>query len=526
VVLGLVACAIALLPTPVPYPRWFDPDDASQGIFVNDLSFHGDYDASFEGALAYQDVYRGDWAAQRLSYSLPLSALQRALGIARHDVETLLTAAAVTFALAMCTLAALFLTPRQSGFSRERLAIVGIAVVHPSLILFARTGASFYLLAAALFWATMFAALRYAETSHSGWLIAAAISVGLFTADPYPPLAALPVALVFGFAATGRLGATLRDRRVIAATGSALALAAAVTAGLGLVFDGSAWTFAERVLAFQGERSASLGLGQLTQVSPVDKLVKWGNQHFLFVIDGLGDPTRGDQIWTLNAYHIGFLALFPVMVFGALRGLRERDPSTRLAVSVIGAFAVVFMTVSFPEGRYTLALVPCYAALFVRGLREVTGEGRAYSAALGAVLVLLSFETQLQLARVYEPRSEAAWRAYDGLRELAPTLSDHAGRRLRVRMPNDPDYAMKLYFRMVMDPAWRWLPADRFDATLERRPNALRVVVVDAGDGAAISRWRDLGFVERLRIDADRRLVVLQRPQGIPASPGGQGAST
>ena len=32
-------------------------------------------------------------------------------------------------------------------------------------------------------------------------------------------------------------------------------------------------------------------MGQLT-VSPVDKLVKWAHQHFTFVVDELGDPTR------------------------------------------------------------------------------------------------------------------------------------------------------------------------------------------------------------------------------------------
>lgn len=514
VLLGLIACGLALLPAPVDYPRLFDPDDASQGIFVNDLTFRGDYDASFEGAREYQDAYRGDWAAQRLSYSLPISALQRWLGIARHDVESLLTVLAVLFAVTGCGLAAVALTPGQTGATPERLAIVGISIVHPSMLLFTRTGASFYLFAHALFWGVMAAALRYSESRQRRWLVAATLLVALFVANPYPPLAALPFALLFAFASSGRLAAARRNWRIYLAVGSAVALAALLTLGLGLAYDGSALGFAERVLRFQGERSASIGIAQLTGVDPTDKLLKWANQHFLFLVDDLGDPTRSDTGWTLNAHHAGFLGLLPVMAFGAVAGLRAHEPQARLAASVVAAFALVFLTVSFPEGRYTLALIPCYAAFAVRGVREAAGHGFAFPLALGVILSLLSLETQIHLARVYEPRSEEIWRPFDGIRELAPRLAAHAGRPVRVRLPGDPDYASNLYFRMVMDPAWRWLPADRFDATLDRQPREIRVVVVEAEAVAELAKWHVLGFAERTRLEAgrgSRPLVVLER---------------
>src|SRR5262245_18028552 len=95
---GVAAClATWVLGAEIPY---FDYDAATQGIFVDDLAYRGDFDASFEGLPGRQDRYRTGFAAQRLAFSLPLSWLQRGLALERWQVEDLLRAAALVFAFA------------------------------------------------------------------------------------------------------------------------------------------------------------------------------------------------------------------------------------------------------------------------------------------------------------------------------------------------------------------------------------------------------------------------------------------
>ena len=514
---GVAACLAVLSPCPVDYARFFDPDDATQGIFVNDLTFRGDYDQSFAGSNEYQDLYRADWAAQRLPYSLVVSGVQRVLGVAPYDVEGLLTVFAVVFAALGTWFAALCLTRGEEGLSVTRLAIFGIALVHPSLVLFSRSAASFYLLAYMLFWACLYTALRYAESGRKVYLGLAAVSVAVFAINPYPPVLVLPIALFAAFGLRGELPHILRDRRVWAAVAVSALLAVATTAALGILFEGSALGFAERILRFQGERAARVGWAQLVDVSLLDKLHKWVDQHFLFLVDSLGDPTRTDAVWTLGVYHSGFLGLLPLSIYGAVTGWRAGDAGARFAAAILAAFAGVFFSVSFPEGRYILALVPCYAGFAVRGLKSLfDGAGpQTWQLVLTLLLLLLSLETHIHLARVYEPRSERIWADFDGMRELAPLLAPFAGDPTWIQLPAQPDYGAGLYFRMVMDPAWRWVGEEPFERAIARGRGP-RLVVADAVEaGSTPTQHGRPGFEELERFETGRNprsWIIWTRP--------------
>ncbi|MCH2173118.1 hypothetical protein MK489_20250 [Myxococcota bacterium] len=520
-VISVVACASLLLPHPVDYPRVFDPDDATQGIFVNDLSFRDHFAASFLDSAEYQDRYRADWAAHRLPFSLLASALQRGFAIPPHAVGDLLLALGACFALLGSWLASVCLTRGTSATTTTRLAIVGISLAHPSLALLARTGASFYLFAYALFWGSLCFAIRYAETHRTRDLVGAAGCVAVFIANPYPPILALVPCLVILYATLGQLRETLRTPRIYAAVGLATFSAASGMAVLGMVFETSLATYVARLWRFQQARGAAVSWAQLFETSLIDKLHKWVDQHFLFLVDGLGDPTRSDILWTLGSYHAGFLGFLPLIAYGAWLGLRRHESSARIALAVLAGFGLVFLTVSFPEGRYTVALVPCYAALALTALRQIVPNPEPRRLILAAVLGLLALETQHAIAHAYGPSRQRIWAPPQGMLEAVPALNDFSGQPLGIRWPEPVDYAGGLYFRMVMDPAWGSIDDSNFEALLDRQ-DTVRLASVEPPHSRRSAHLEAAGFRPFTRIQTEgpngtSPLTIWVRPPLRPA---------
>jgi hypothetical protein len=500
---------------------YFDGDDATQGIFVNDLSLHGDYTWSFAGSRERQDLYRADWAAHRLAYSLVASAFQRALSLPPYAVEDLLRVFALLFAAAGSWLAALALT-RADPLLPRRLAIFAFASAHPSLLLFARTGASFYLLAYALFWACVYVGVRYAETSRPRLLYGLAglgVPVALL---PYPPLLCLPAVLALALATRGRLGEALRTRHLYVALALSVALAIVAGTWLGLVYEGSVEGFGERLLAFARARSAAISGSQLLDVSLLDKLAKAFHQQVWLSVDGYGDRTRTDSVWTAGATSPALLVWVGIAVYGAVTSLRTRDPDARLTAAVAGVFALVFLSVSFPEGRYILALVPCWGWFAVRGVETLAGGGAPARALLGVMMAAHAISTWAALDAGWTPKMQKLWAPYEAIQVSAPALEVLEGGRLAVRFPESGDYGTGLYVRMTTRDRVRAVEAPVFDSLLRRRSLGERLVAVEYADQKdAVAHFEDQGLVEVARATArgsGRTVLVMSRRTRVPDS--------
>jgi hypothetical protein len=532
---GVLLCASAYLPIAWRGPTLLDYDDATQGIFTNDLSSGAGYDATFRGSHAFQDLYRSNWAVQRLPYTLALAGVQLLLGVPRHDVERLLGAFAALFAALGSLLAALALARGACGSGAERWAIGAFVAVHPAFVPFVRTGASFYLLAFALFWAAIYLTLRYAESGSARPLQGLAVVLALFALNPYPPLAALPLALPLVLLAHGRLRAALADRRVWLAAATSVLLFAGASAAAALFAEGSLRRYVEKISAFQAARSHAVSLRQLAEWSPAEKLLGYVDQHLLFRVDALGDPSRDDWIWVPGRPSYALLATLPVMALGAVAGLRRRETSTRTCVAVLAALGALFASVSFPEGRYLLAAVPCYGLLAIRGARSLLPGSRARELALGVALSLLALETG-SIVRSHEREVLERWRSYDGIREAAVRLARFGDEPILVRLPNSRALEPSLYFRMVMPPSARWVGADRFERRLAGGEPARLVAVEYAEREPQLARLRALGFAEAGAFTTrttGRSMRILTRPPlqragrgeaSIPAPSPGSGA--
>jgi hypothetical protein len=513
--LGVLLCLWAYFPVAYQGPRPFDYDDVTQGIFTNDLTRGAGHDASFRGSQAFQDVYRANWSVQRLPYSLVLSGAQSLLGVAPHDVELVIGGFALLFAGLGSLLAALALARYPGGSAVERWAIAAFVAAHPAFLPFVRTGASFYLLAFALFWGAVYCTVRYAETGSPRSLEALAVVLAIFALNPYPPLAALPLVLPLILAVHGRLRSALADRNALRAAAIGIALFGGTSAALALLYEGSLGGYFQRIATFQALRAHSVSLSQLTAWGPAEKLAGYANQHWLFRVDALGDPSREDWVWTLGRPSPALLALLPVMGVGAVAGLRRRERPTRVCVVVLVATGAIFATVSFPEGRYLLALVPCYAFLAIRGARSLLPRSQPRELALGVALALLALDTASSL-RSHEREILERWAPYEGIREAAPILAGFGDEPLLVSLPGPKAPEPTLYFRMAMPPSARWVSAARFERQLEGRGPAPRLVVVEYADGEPqLERLRGLGFSEAGRATgrvSGRPMRILTRP--------------
>ncbi len=521
---GIAACLAAWIAgVQIPY---FDYDDATQGIFVNDLSFHGDFDASFEGHANRQDRYRVGFAAQRLTFSLPLSWIQRALGLAPWQVEDLLRAAALCFGLAGSLLAARTLLPPPRFGAGARWALVAALAAHPSLALFARTGASFYLFVYALFWLGTLAAFRWLAGGPLVWIYVAGGVAALCALNPYPPLLCWPMAAALLAAWEGRLAAALRSRHVWAAAALGLVGVGAVTAALAAAYDTSLPTFLDRLASFRADRGNAVALSQLVSAGPLEKLTKLLNQQWLFRWDLLGDRSREDGVWTLGAFQPVILLWALLAAGGIFAALREPSPEDRRALSVAAAVLLLFFSLSFPEGRYVLVLLPCWGYFGLRGLRLVARRDTPRQLALGLALLCLCGATEWRIRQTYLPMIRSVWQTFEGMRQIAPILAalppSQGG--LLMAMPYRPHLQNGLQFRMLMPAGIVWPPPRDFLRELARaQPGVRFAALAYADEPQQLAEFLSQGFARRADLRGEvsgRALWLLLREPPAPAAAG------
>jgi hypothetical protein len=510
-VAGITLCLLTWLAgARTPY---FDYDDATQGIFVNDVSFRGDLDASFEGRPDRQDVYRTGFAAQRLAFTLPLSWVQRGLALRPWNVEGLLRAAALVFALGGSWLAALTLLPRPEGSRGERFVLVAALAAHPSLALFARSGASFYVFAYALFWLGTLAMFRWLTGGKTLWIYVAGAAAAACLLNPYPPLLCWPLAAVIVAVWDGRLRASARSPHLYAAAALAFVLTALATFGMARAYDTSVAAFLSRQAGFRAQRGSAVALSQLVSVNPADKLVKLADQQLLSRVDQLGDPSRDESVWVLGALQPAVIPWALAAIYGIWVALRRRAVEDRRALAVTGVLLLLFFSFSFPEGRYVLALLPCWGYFALRGVGALVRGDTARRVVLAVGLLLLGAGTEYQVRHAYVPRSLQAWTSFEGMQAAAPLVAalPGGGRGTGLFMPYPVWNQPELRFRMVMPPGVTWLPRTRAEEWAQRPgPGAPMAALAYADETAWVNYLLARGFTRRAEVrgEASGRAIL------------------
>jgi hypothetical protein len=506
------------------YPCYVDFDTATVGIFVNDLAVHGAFDFSFAGSPTLQDRYRVWWAAAALPLTVPLSWLERLLALPPQRVGTLVRAVASCLSLVGCLLAALAMSDR-----RPRLAAAGavaLAVSFPGLLLYARTGCLPALWPFLLFWLAVFLVTRYGQTAQPAFLYLLAPVAALAVLGGYPPLLTLPPVMIAALLVHGRLAATLRSVHAYASGLLAGGLLAGAARWLAAEYVGSFPQYLEDLRRFLAHRAGVVSLSRLTDTPLATKLTKLVDQHLLFRRDQLGDWTRPDDLWTVGSLDWVWLLLVPVAVLGLVGGLRQRESGVQLAAVVLAATAALFLTVSFPEGRYLLIVVPCYAVLVVRGIEALAGREALGRAASAVAILAMAFNSAILLRGDYDAFMREKWLPLAPIEEAVSTIAHDPGKAVRyVSFPADQDYTALLYFRLMGGaPGIRWItnremaaksdPHNKSAESALLEPAASLDVACAADDSATIAAWRGRGFRPRHPYKArcgGPRFVLLHR---------------
>ena len=511
------ALAIALAGTRTArrnFPPYADLDSATIGIFVNNLSSLRPAAAGFVDSPLFQDQYRAAWAIHFLPVSVPLSWLQRLSRTPGHDVLSLLATTGLVLALIGCACVASCLRTVGRCDLYDVLFVVGFVAVYPPFLLVLRTSVPHFVLPFTLFWLTLALWLRFLSTRRAWPLYAMAPCMAYFALAPYPPLLALPVAAALTAWKRGAVGNVVRTPHLYLAAGLSVGMVLAISYLLGTVYCDSYAEYLAHTRQFVRLRSNAFALSNCRPSLLPGKLAKWTNQHVLFLRDTLGDRSRGDDLWTLGRLHLAWLCCLPLAVTGfwrLARGEAETRPTFPLVLLGIG---VVALTVSYPEGRYLLVAVPCYAVFLLHGVRRVTRKRPGRRPQLYAVLLFaLACNTYALVTGPYNRYMVSKWQRKAGVREAIESVvrRTHGRTDARVCFPG-LDYPELLYARAIADfrvtlvgedelAAWISPPPPR--GGIETMPTPL--FVVGRADG------RDWPWAHA-RTEAWERVDVVQDP--------------
>jgi hypothetical protein len=487
------------------HPGFVDFDAATIGIFVNDLTIHGRFDHAFAGSSVLLDAYRLRWAAFALPLTFPLSVAQRLTRTTPDEMSLFLRIAAVLLGALGSLCAALALGRRQEEPGVRVAFVLGLTVAFPAFLLYVRTGFPNILLPYFLFWLAVYLTVLYAETQKPLFLYVLSFVLAWAALNLYPPFALLPPALVGVLLLHRRLRATLRSRRFF--------LAGAVFA---VAFLGASWLFGTRIARdffayrkyvseFRSIRGHAVSWQHVREAPTRDRLVKWADQHLLFRRDRLGDVSRPDDLWTLGSCHGVWLLLAPLTLVGMWAGRRERE--TRLALAILGLSSAFFLTLAWPEGRYTIILVPCYAALVARGFEQLV---RVPSTRMvGAALLLFAFaaNTFFLVSGGYDRELRHQWGRLGSLRKAVREAA-RLPAPVSFCFPAPKTYQAGLYFRMLTAAQGSWIEEEEMKATIRRlratpdRGESL-IVVCPVDETSAREAWRAEGFRDSSEFEGD-----------------------
>lgn len=500
------------------YPAWLDFDSATLGIFVNNVTYHGEYDHLFRTSPIDQDQYRARWAAHFLPAATVLGFVQRALSIPPDQVGDLLDVAALLFG-AFGVGCVAWLLWRRDGRGEEALFVAGLTSTLPPFLLYVRTTQPHFLFSFLMFWIAMLAIDRYFEARSAWALVVLAVTMALYAQAPYVPIVVLPVAAVLLASMRGRVVESVRDVRLyLAAAGSAM-LAAVVQIGVATAWEPSWQAWWAKAGHFVASRSRVAWPGGVLDPGMFhERAVKLLHQHFWFRWDHLGDRTRNDHLWTLPQPHVVWLALVPVAVLGAWHAWRTRDRTAAVFAAVLLATYGIALTVGMTEGRYMLPAVPALAYFAMSGLRALAGTR---SILLAFVLLACAANSWVLVRGEYSEAALRRWRAMAGMRETLALIRREFGeeygrsRDVELSWPG-LRYEAALYAQMLGNSRIHPFGPDENLAALA--PGEPLFAVVEAGtptESEELQRWRMRGFREAGRVEdgpTGREFIVLVLP--------------
>jgi hypothetical protein len=386
------------------------------------------------------------------------------------------------------------------------LFLIATLVVHPSLALFVRTGASFYVFVYALFWLGLFAGFRWLTSNKVIWIYLAGGVAGVCLLNPYPPLVCLPVAALIFVLWNGQFRTAFGNKHLYGSGIVALTLAVCITYLLAMFYDSSFESFSGRISAFRADRGHAFSISSLS-VDSLQKVEKWINQQWLFRVDGFGDRSRDDFMWVLGSRQISIFVWIIPVVLGLLVASWQRLEQDRRTLAMVVGIILLFFSVSFPEGRYTLILLPCWTYFSLRGIKRCIRHESIRHMVLGGLLLILAIDTERAIRRVYMPKIRQAWTESEGMRAVAPYMSalPSNGRGIMVGMPYGHVYRSELFFRMVMPERAVWVQQSRFTEMLKEP--------IPSSGLAALAYADDHGWVDVL-IKHGFRNIALFRGEG------------
>lgn len=461
------------LAVPRNYPPYADLDSATIGIFVNNLSAHRHPSAGFSESMLFQDRYRTAWAIHFLPVSVPLSWLQRCCRSPAGQVLPLLRLTGALLALLGCACAGICLRTVHRCDLYDVLFVAGFFAVFPPSLLLLRTCVPHVVLAFALFWLVLALWLRFLSTRRRWLLYAMAPCMAYFALAPYPPLLALPVVAALLAWNRGALRDVLRTPHLYLAAALSVCLYFAISYALAAAYCDSYAEYLAQAKQFVRLRSNAFALSNCRPSLLPGKLAKWANQHVLFLRDTLGDRSRGDDLWTLGRPHLAWLCCLPIVAAGFRHFLSRRGQARPTFPLVLLGIAVVGLTVSYPEGRYLLCAVPCYAVFLLHGVKRVTRNRPDRRPLLYAVLLLiLACNTYALVTGPYNEYMITKWQRKSGVREAIASVVQRADGRTDTRVCFvGMEYPELLYARAIADFRVQLVSQDELPARIALPPS-------------------------------------------------------
>jgi hypothetical protein len=227
---------------------------------------------------------------------------------------------------------------------------------------------------------------------------------------------------------------------------------------MGTYFDGNLTRYKNNITAFRNSRSFTYNF--TTNFELKKKLIKTLNQHFLLKRDKLGDQTREDDVETAGSFHLITFLMLPLSILGIFIGIRNKDQMTLICLCITLSTLAVFLSISFPQGRYIAILIPAYSYFSIYFLAQLTAKKTfLYSCFLLLTISLISSYTII--TGPYNEFVSKKWINRDGIKDTLVAISqlkkDPSSRKTYIVMPNIKTYRALLYYYLVSNFDYEWV---------------------------------------------------------------------
>ena len=461
------------------YPPYLDFDAATEATFINSYVHYGHYDYYFDTAtLKYNPI---NFGAQRLPFTLTISPIVKFFHIKTFYMPEFFKILASMFAILGCVCASTLIVKKSNaikGSNRDFFAsafVVAFSVCTPSLFIFMRGGIAFNLMAFFLFWLVISLFVHYCRTDKTWPLYAMSFAVAYFALNKYPPLAGLPPALFCVLVFYEKIFSSAKNIHCYLALILCLGVYVSTDRIIGEFVVKDYDTYLKRCAKQTQDRQFVFSFKrQFLHTKFSDKVEKLVNQHVLFKLDDLGDTSREDDVYTLGVIHYPFLFMLPLLILGAVKGEKSLKNSTNnkcshtkniahLFLLIALSFISVFLTISFPEGRYITPLIPCYAYFIWCGLTWLC-SCKAVLHCVAALLLFVNAGTTYWLITTnYNNHMHKVWKDKEGLKELAMSLPPKTDETKEIiSMPWTKKHKIWHYFALVTGLRAEWLSYEEF----------------------------------------------------------------